>query len=46
MNLYRKYGGKKFCEDVVKYFYDNLVLKDPKVSYFFKNTDMNKQKVM
>ena len=44
--LYDKYGGQKFCDDVVCYFYDNLVLKDPKVNYFFKNTDMKKQKVM
>ena len=42
MSLFDKYGGNEFCSNVVRYFYDNLVLKDPKVNYFFKNTDMEK----
>ena len=40
--LYDKYGGQKFCDDVVGHFYDNLVLKDSRVNFFFKNTDMKK----
>lgn len=46
MSLYMKYGQKDFCRKVVVNFYDNYVLKDPLVSHFFKNTDMDKQKVM
>lgn len=28
-NLYERYGGNEFCKNVVGYFYDSLMLKDP-----------------
>ncbi|WP_066291567.1 group I truncated hemoglobin [Bacillus sp. FJAT-29937] len=42
--LYDKVGGEAAIEKVVDYFYSELVLKDPTVSHFFENTDMEKQR--
>lgn len=42
--LYEKVGGLEAIEKVVDYFYGELVLKDPTVNQFFKNTDMEKQR--
>jgi hemoglobin len=41
--LYEKFGGEETIVKVVDYFYD-LVLADNTVNYFFKNTDMEKQR--
>lgn len=41
--LYEKLGGEEAIAKVVDYFYD-LVLQDDTVNYFFKNTDMEKQR--
>ena len=42
--LFEKYGGKSTVEKMVKYFYEELVLKDSLVSGFFTKTDMELQK--
>lgn len=42
-NLYAKLGGEEAIGKVVDYFYNELVLKDESVNYFFNNTDMDKQ---
>ncbi|WP_134701286.1 group 1 truncated hemoglobin [Ammoniphilus sp. YIM 78166] len=42
--LYEKVGGEEAIAKVVDYFYSELVLKDPTVSHFFENTDMEKQR--
>ncbi len=42
--LYAKVGGEESIAKVVDYFYSELVLKDPTVSHFFENTDMEKQR--
>jgi hemoglobin len=44
MTLYEKIGGEAAIRKVVDYFYD-LVLADPTVNHFFKNTDMEKQRL-
>lgn len=41
--LYDKFGGEDVISKVVDYFYE-LVLADDTVNYFFKNTDMEKQR--
>lgn len=43
--LYEKFGGEEAVAKVVDYFYSELVLKDETVNHFFKNTDMQKQRV-
>ncbi|MBT2757163.1 group 1 truncated hemoglobin [Mesobacillus foraminis] len=43
-SLYEKVGGEEAIAKVVDYFYDELVLKDPTVNQFFKDTDMEKQR--
>lgn len=40
--LYEKIGGEDAIGNVVDYFYDELVLKDPTVNEFFIHTDMKK----
>lgn len=42
--LYERVGGEEAIEKVVEYFYNDLVLQDPRVKGFFENTDMEKQK--
>ncbi|WP_235941183.1 group I truncated hemoglobin [Paenibacillus puerhi] len=42
--LYEKVGGEPAIEKVVDYFYE-LVLADKTVNQFFKNTDMDKQRI-
>lgn len=42
--LYEKVGGEEAIAKVVDYFYSELVLKDPTVNHFFKDTDMEKQR--
>lgn len=44
-SLYEKIGGEEAIEKVVDYFYSELVLKDDTVNHFFKNTDMEKQRL-
>ncbi len=46
MTLYDKYGGAEFVRKCVNYFYEELVLKDESVNFFFNDTDMEKQKTM
>lgn len=41
-NLFEIYGGEDFCNKVVIYFYDELMLKDPVTMKYFAGTDMNK----
>ncbi len=41
-NLYEKYGGEQFCKNVVGYFYDELMHKDPVTMKYFAGTDINK----
>lgn len=43
--LYEKVGGEEAITKVVDYFYSELVLKDDTVSHFFKETDMEKQRL-
>jgi hemoglobin len=43
--LYEKVGGEEAISKVVDYFYSELVLKDDTVSHFFKETDMEKQRL-
>lgn len=43
--LYEKVGGEEAIAKVVDYFYNELVLKDDTVKHFFKNTDMEKQRL-
>lgn len=43
-SLYERVGGAEAIEKVVEYFYEELVLKDPTVNQFFKDTDMVKQR--
>ncbi|MFV8829810.1 group I truncated hemoglobin [Alkalihalobacterium sp. APHAB7] len=43
--LYEKVGGEEAIAKVVDYFYTELVLKDNTVNHFFKNTDMEKQRL-
>ncbi|MDE5414356.1 group I truncated hemoglobin [Alkalihalobacterium chitinilyticum] len=43
--LYEKVGGEEAIAKVVDYFYNELVLKDDTVNHFFKNTDMEKQRL-
>lgn len=42
-SLYEKVGGEEAIENVVDYFYHELVLKDDTVNQFFEETDMAKQ---
>ncbi|MFC0213488.1 group 1 truncated hemoglobin [Paenibacillus chartarius] len=42
--LYEKVGGEEAIGKVVDYFYE-LVLADDTVNHFFKNTDMEKQRM-
>ena len=44
-SIYEKYGGKPTVVKLVDYFYDELVLKDPTLTPFFKSTDMAQQKL-
>jgi len=43
--LYEKVGGEEAITKVVDYFYSELVLKDETVNHFFKETDMEKQRL-
>lgn len=43
--IYEKIGGEEAIAKVVDYFYSEKVLKDPTVSHFFKDTDMEKQRL-
>ncbi|WP_216827336.1 group I truncated hemoglobin [Alkalihalobacterium elongatum] len=43
--LYEKVGGEDTIAKVVDYFYNELVLKDDTVNHFFKDTDMEKQRL-
>jgi hemoglobin len=43
--LYEKIGGEEAVAKVVDYFYSELVLKDDTVNHFFKETDMEKQRL-
>ena len=45
-SLFDKYGKNEFCKNVVGYFYDELMLKDPVTRKYFASTDMSKQKIM
>ena len=42
-SLFEKLGGKDAVEAAVDKFYDR-VLQDERINYFFKNTDMKKQR--
>ena len=42
--LFEKYGGKDTVNKLVDYFYNELVLKDPSINYFFTKTDMTEQR--
>ncbi|WP_066250604.1 group I truncated hemoglobin [Neobacillus drentensis] len=43
--LFEKVGGEEAIAKVVDYFYSELVLKDDTVNQFFKETDMEKQRL-
>ena len=42
--LFEKLGGASAIDSVVDKFYDYM-MEDPVVNYFFKETDMNKQRL-
>ncbi len=41
-NLFEWYGGNDFCKNVVGYFYDELMLKDPVTRQYFAAIDIKK----